>query len=863
MSAVSETARVPRRRFRDLPRWGRWTTYVVVALVLVLVAAAVGAVLTVRRSFPDVDGTIDLPGLDETVTVLRDGHGIPQVYADTPHDLFYAQGYVQAQDRFFEMDVRRHITAGRLSELFGADTLDTDKAIRVMGWRQIAQRELDLLSPETLRALESFSEGVNAYIREHPPSQMSLEYTLLAATGLDYQVEDWTPVDSVSWLKAMAWDLRTNMEDEVERALLSARLVPSRVDQLFPPYPYDRHRPVLERGAVVEGRFDPDARPRFAPVFPLADGAQAAFGAVARAVAAVPPLVGTGDGVGSNGWVVDGEHSKTGMPILANDPHLAPMLPSIWYQMGLHCRELTSGCPYDVAGFTFAGLPGVVIGHNRQVAWGFTNLGPDVTDLYLEKVRGTRYLFRGRYRPLASHDETVEIAGERPFTFAVRRTRHGPLLSDVSEQLSTVGANAPVSGDSPARGTGYAVALAWSALRPNRTADALFEINRATDWASFRAAASKFAAPSQNMVYADRDGHIGYQSPGLIPVRRPAHTGNWPVAGWTGRDEWRGFIPFEALPTATDPEEGFFATANQPVVGPGYPYRLGEPQAFGYRSQRIVDLLRKGGTLSVDDMAEIQLDTRNGFAPELVPYLLDVDPGTSYYRQGQRLLRGWDFTQPADSAPAAYYNAVWRHLLALAFHDQMPEDTWPEGGDRWFEVVRGLLARPNSEWWDDVDTTDVRESRDDVLEQAMRDARDELVRLQARDPSGWRWGHQHVLDLENQTVGQSDVGLVRRLLNRGGYELGGGTSIVDATGWTASEGYQVDWVPSMRMVVSLRDLDESTWVNLTGASGHAFADHYTDQTELWASGRTLGWPFTAAAVEDAAEHTLTLAPAAQ
>jgi penicillin amidase len=334
------------------------------------------------------------------------------------------------------------------------------------------------------------------------------------------------------------------------------------------------------------------------------------------------------------------------------------------------------------------------------------------------------------------------------------------------------------------------------------------------------------------------------------------------VAGWTGRNEWNGFIPFDALPFATDPEEGFFATANQPVTGPGYAYRLGEPQAFGYRSQRIVDILRKRGTLSVADMAQVQLDTRNGFAPELVPYLLDVDLGSAYYREAQRLLRGWDFTQPPGSAPAAYFNAVWRHLLARTFHDQMPEDTWPEGGDRWFEVVAGMLDRPNSEWWDDVDTPDVRESRDDIVEQAMKEARDELVRLQARSPEEWTWGHQHVLDLENQTVGQSDIGLVRRLLNRGGYELGGGTSIVDATGWTAFEGYHVDWVPSMRMVVSMRDLDESTWVNLTGASGHAFHPNYTDQTELWASGRTVAWPFTRAAVDEAARHTLTLEPAA-
>jgi penicillin amidase len=321
-------------------------------------------------------------------------------------------------------------------------------------------------------------------------------------------------------------------------------------------------------------------------------------------------------------------------------------------------------------------------------------------------------------------------------------------------------------------------------------------------------------------------------------------------------------VPFEAMPWRLDPEEGFIASANQAPVGQEYPFHLGSAWDMGYRSQRIVDLLTKKGTLSVADMEQVQSDTRNGFAPVLVPYLLDVDPGGGYYSGGQRILEDWDYTQPVDSAPAAYFNAVWRNLLRLTFDDQLPTAVAENvrGGDRWFEVVRGLLETPNSPWWDDLETEDVREGRDDILRQAMRDARDELVRLQSRRVDGWTWGHQHTLTLEHQTVGQSDVGMVAGLVNRGPWQLPGGTAVVNANGWNAAEGYEVIWAPSMRMVVSLGDLDESRWVNQTGASGHAFSGHYTDQTELWARGESRAWPFGRETVEEATVDRLTLTP---
>jgi len=855
-----------RRGWRGWPRAARWTTYLVGVLTLALVAALVVGVVVVRRPFPTTAGQISVPGLGAQVEVLRDEHGIPQIYADTTEDLFYAQGFVHAQDRFFEMDFRRHVTSGRLSELLGRDALQTDKLTRTMGWRRVAEEELSLLAPETLTALEAYSAGVNAYIDSHDPPQMALEYSVLALNGLDYTPEEWTPADSVAWLKAMAWDLRGNMQEEIDRAILSLDHTAEQIEQLYPGYPYRRHRPIVDSGAVVDGVFEQGARGTDTrkPTRPaLSERMVAALERLGRGLEEMPELLGRGTGLGSNSWVVDGEHSTTGMPLLANDPHLGITVPGIWYQMGLHCREVSEACPYDVAGFTFSGMPGVVIGHNRDLAWGFTNLGPDVIDLYLEKVEGRTYLYDGRRIPLKTRRESIEIAGEdEPFTFTVRSTRHGPLLSDVSTELSTVGANAAVGPDAPERDGGYAVSLAWTALTPAPTADAVFAMNRASDWDGFRAAAEQFAVPAQNLVYADREGNIGYQAPGRIPIRRSG-IGDFPAAGWLPAEDWTGeYVPFEALPSVLNPEEGIIATANQAVAGSDYPYYLTNSWAYGYRSQRIYDLLNNKARFSVEDLTEMQLDTRNGMAATFLPYLLDILLPSSYYAAGQRLLEQWDHDQPADSAAAAYYNAVWRNTLAMTFHDELKPSVWPDGGDRWFEVMRRLLAQPDSPWWDDVRTETVVERRDDILSDALVAARDDMTRLQARRPAEWTWGHHHQMFLEHESVGQSDVGVVQWLFNRGGYQVGGGGSIVNATKWNAPDGFEVTAAPSMRMVVSLENFDDSRWVNLTGVSGHPFNDHYVDQTDLWVEGKTLPWYFNRGRIVQNVEETLTLVPAA-
>ncbi|MFE4307311.1 penicillin acylase family protein [Streptomyces sp. NPDC056891] len=911
---------------------GRRARLILLVLVLALVAG-VGyggfwGVSTVRASFPQTTGEIRLDSLSGEVEVKRDANGVPQIYADNETDLFRAQGYVQAQDRFYEMDVRRHVTAGRLSEMFGDSQVETDSFLRTLGWRRVAQQEYDkVLSPETKKYLQAYAEGVNAYLKDRDPADVSVEYAALALTN-DYAIEPWTPVDSVAWLKAMAWDLRGNMQDEIDRSLMTSRMSASQIKQLYPDYPYALHQPIVDRGAVDEstGKFDPKGTagdgddglstgetPGSVPGSgsgsssgssdSSGSGAQSQLGALSEVLDGVPALLGpNGNGIGSNSWVVSGQYTTSGKPLLANDPHLAPQLPSLWYQMGLHCRSVSATCRYDVSGYTFSGMPGVIIGHNDKIAWGLTNLGADVTDLYLEKIGPDGYLVDGKVKPFTVRDEIIKVAGGEDRTITVRSTDRGPLVSDRSTDLEKVGQKAPVGNAAPDRGTGYGVSLQWTALQPGKSMDAIFALDRAKDFDQFRAAAKNFEVPSQNLIYADTEGHIGYQSPGKIPQRTKGD-GTLPAPGWDSSYRWKGYIPFEQLPYEYNPKRGYIVTANQAVIdAKNYPDLLTKDWGYGSRSQRINDLIeskiKDGGKISPDDMRTMQTDNRSEIATLLNPLLLKIDISDPYVREAQKLLEGWDYTQEPDSAAAAYFNAVWRNVLKLSFGNKLPKELRPEGdcinvrpadatgpvdeqnklvrecgqrdpdsaqpdgGDRWYEVVRPLLKQEKSEWWVTPGnrTDQATETRDQLLARAMKDARWELTAKLGKDVSTWSWGRLHQLTLKNQTLGTAGPGVVQQLLNRGPWNLGGGEAAVDATGWNAAGGYEVIWVPSMRMVVNVGDWDRSRWINLTGASGHAFNSHYTDQTDAWAKGDLYDWAYGKAAVDAATKDTLKLKP---
>jgi penicillin G amidase len=833
-------------------------------LAFALIAGTVTAGWLVQRSLPQTSGTITGLGLDAPVDVLRDARGVPTVVAETSHDLFYAQGFVHAQDRFWEMDVRRHITAGRLSEMFGDSQVETDAFVRTMGWRRVAEQELGLLNPETRSALQAYADGVNAYLADRSPTQVSLEYAALAATAPGYEIEPWSPVDSISWLKAMAWDLRANLEEETGRAQL-APIVRTRISQLYPPYPYDRHAPIVRTGAVVDGQWTPRAeivrRASSEVSSSLRPAVDQLLQDVRTQVRGLDEWLGPyGPGVGSNSFAVTGERSASGGALLANDPHLAPSLPGIWYQMNLQCRTVDAACPYTVGGFTFSGMPGVIIGHNDRIAWAFTNNGADVTDLAYEAVNDDRYVRGNRLVPLEQRVDTIEVAGGDPVEVTVRESEWGPFLSDVSEPHERVVERAFSPADLPGEANEVALALRWTALTPGRTADAVLALNRAGTFEEFRAAAVWFEVPSQNMLYADVDGHIGYQMPGKIPVRRGGD-GSTPAAAWSQTYGWDGYVPFGQLPWVFDPPEQYIVAANQAVVDDSYPEVLTRDWGYGYRSQRLVDLIEAADPLTVESAADLMMDDHNGFAPLLIEKLGEVDVALLDERaqQGRQLLLDWDFRQGVDSAAAAYFNAVWRHLLAGIFHDELTGDLRPDGGDRWFEVMRLLFDDRLAIWWDDVRTEEL-ELRGEVMAEAMNVAAEELDGRLGPDVDQWRWGDLHELELTHQTLGVSGVPPLEALFSRGPVPVAGGEGIVNATGWRPYDGYGVTWVPSMRMVVDLTDLDAAQWVNLTGQSGHVFDPHYTDQTEAWASGDLYPWPFSADAVRRAAEDDLQLLP---
>ncbi|MFJ5722261.1 penicillin acylase family protein [Streptomyces sp. NPDC093149] len=893
---------------------GRRARLIVIVLVLALVAGigygAFWSVSTVRASYPQTTGSIKIDGLDGNVDVKRDSYGIPQLYADTDADLFRAQGFVQAQDRFWEMDVRRHMTAGRLSEMFGSGQVDTDSFLRTLGWRKVAQEEYDnVLSADTKKNLQAYADGVNAYLKGRDGKDISVEYAALGLTN-DYKPDEWTPVDSVAWLKAMAWDLRGNMQDEIDRSLMTSRLDAKKIEDLYPPYPYKKHKPIVEGGAIssVTGKFDPAATPSSSglgsdTVQGATEGVNTQLASLSDTLDQIPALLGpNGNGIGSNSWVVSGQYTTTGKPLLANDPHLAPQLPSLWYQMGLHCREISAKCQYDTAGYTFSGMPGVIIGHNQDIAWGFTNLGADVTDLFLEKVSGDGYLYDGKIKPFTTREETIKVAGGKSRTITVRETNNGPLVSDRSSELETVGQKAPVGNSAPDRADGYAVALKWTALDPGKSMDAVFELNRAKDFKSFRAAAEHFEVPSQNLIYADTKNNIGYQAPGKIPVRLQGD-GTMPSPGWSSEYGWKKDpVPFYELPYEYNPKRGYIVTANQPVIDEKYPHLLTKDWGYGTRSQRINDLIQSkikgGGKISTEDMQKMQMDNTSEIAALLVPELMKINISDKSVREAQKLLEGWDYTQESDSAAAAYFNAVWRNILKLAFGNKLPKEmrvkgeclnvpradssgpvdeqgklvrecgrrdadtAQPDGGDRWYQVVANLMDDPNSDWWKSPrsgrDTA--TENRDQLFARAMTDARWELTAKLGKDITTWSWGRLHQLTLKNQTLGTEGPGLLQRVLNRGPWNIGGGEAAVNATGWNAAGGYDVVWVPSMRMVVNVGDWDKSRWINLTGASGHAFAAHYTDQTDKWVKGELLDWSFGTNAVTKSTTDTLTLKP---
>jgi len=587
-------------------------------LVIFLLVLAVGGNLFYKNwaktntplSFPQVNGEINLEGLDGPVDVYRDAMGIPHIYASTMHDLFMAQGYVQAQDRFWQMDTWRHIGSGTLSEMFGEGQVETDAFLRTLGWKQTAELEYASATGDTKLMLDAYADGINAYLAEHSGTELSLEYGVLKLLNADYVPEAWTPIHSLTWGKAMASDLRGNMGAEIARAILLKTLTPEQVEELYPPYPEDHPVIVPKIGENV-------ALAESASLTALTSPATTnALADVERNFALLDGLLGpTGAGIGSNSWVVDGSRTTTGMPILANDPHLGIQMPSIWHQIDLHCYPISDACNYESSGFSFSGVPGVVIGHNARIAWGFTNVGPDVMDLFIERVNPDnpdQYEVNGEWVNFETRTETIEVGGGDPVEITVRSTRHGPVISDTYCPLKDTDLEKDEEAFRDKAGIdlpeNYVVALSWTALEPGSVFKAIWGFNKAQNWEEFREATSDFVVPAQNLIYADIDGNIGYQMPGRVPIRAGGD-GRYPGPGWTDEYNWTGYIPFEELPYVYNPQSGYIVTAHNRVPPFDYEHFVTDDWAYGYRAQRIVDMILEApGKIDLAYMQKMQGD---------------------------------------------------------------------------------------------------------------------------------------------------------------------------------------------------------------------------------------------------------------
>jgi penicillin G amidase len=582
----------------------------------------------VRQPLPLLDGTPIIAGVRQPVEVIRDRWGIPHIYAASHDDLFFAQGYVHAQDRLFQMDVSRRVGAGRLSEIAGSYGLANDRAARIFGWHRAAEAQAQgiLADKETAAAAEAYAAGVNAYIAE---GHLPLEFRLLR-----YQPEPWRPFDSAAWGTVLAWGLSVNWETELLRARLVAALGPERAADLTPILPDDY--PTILPGVSAGARF-----------------AEALLAAYQELAASFPPGgMPLSRAAGSNNWVVSGEHTTSGRAILANDPHLPPLFPAIWYE-----NHLVGG-DYHVTGFTSPGVPGVLIGHNEHIAWGITNAFPDIQDLYVERFHPDDPLLvevNGDWQRVDERVERIHVRWRRqPHEERVRYTRHGPVISDLVSN------------------SGHDLALRWVYHEKGNHLAATLKICRAIDWAGFRQALHDWSFPSQNVVYADTEGNIGYVMPGRVPIRARGQ-GLVPVPGWTDNYEWQGWIPSTELPACFNPAEGMIVTANNQVTARDYPYWLTGEWLPPYRARRIADLLSNGKPLDVAAMQRIQQDTLSLPMQRFVSLALpSLDPPAALkpaLRAASIRLRAWDGDMSAGSVAASIAFA-WLAQFLEAVLDQ-------------------------------------------------------------------------------------------------------------------------------------------------------------------------------------------------
>ncbi len=753
-------------------------------------------------SLPVSEGKVVLDGPKDRIEIYRDGSGIPNIFARSDEDAYFALGYVHAQDRLWQMDSMRRMALGKLAEILGSRALASDKFMRTLGFGQLVEEQFSILDEPVRQALTSYAAGVNAWLEQRPFGSVRAlppEFIMLG-----FRPDPWRPADSLLWGKIMALQLSGNWQDEILRARMLKRLTPEQVSRLWPPFPDDRKPPPDIKGNDTSWWNETTDSVLEA----LADGPLGLMRAPRGA---------------SNAWVTGGAKNAGGKPILANDPHLGFAAPILWYLARIETPDL------KITGATVPGVPFTILGHNADIAWGITSTESDLQDLFMEQaVPGDprRYLSPDGFKDFVVRKEIIKVRNDPDVTISVRESDHGPIISDVLRA-------APVRG-------GSALALSATYLKSgDKTPQALFRLNRARNWDAFTRAMADFNAPQENVVYADREGNIGFMAPGRVPIRRNGK-GRYPKEGWTGEQDWLGYIPFKELPRAFNPKSGQFVAANNKIIPDDYPYFITEDWAPSYRAKRIASLLSELAPLTLERTMEYQMDSVSLMARELLPLMLAVKPVTKRQRRVHAWLGEWKGDMARRKSEPLIFSAWLRELSRAIYADELGplfERYWSLSPRFIATVLKG-----DREWCDDVKTPDKESCGGRVL-LALDRALDSLEAQFGKDIRKWEWGAVHKARFVHPLFGDilDGVPILGKLVNLeaevdgGGYTVNRGASRVS----NSKAPFQSIHGPGLRAVYDLGDLAKSRFVIATGQSGNPLSSHYKDQLALWRDGMTL------------------------
>lgn len=823
-------------------------------LIVLAVCCAIIAVVAVwpyasaRRALPRLDGSITVPGLNAKVTIIRDTHGVPHIMASNLHDLFFAQGYVTAQDRLWQMDATRRYASGEMAEIFGETFVAHDREQRILGLKDAAGRLATALPQAERSRLEAYAQGVNAFIAARRNS-LPLEFRLFRYVPRPWRVEDSMLVQA-HMAKLMNF---SEVADLLAREKVTAKLGPELSADLYPSASWrdrppaamaqrpDWSQPDSEPEASSPSKKIPRRRSRRRTRSP---SVSSAFPAASAPPEKMPRS-------GSNNWVVSGAHTASGKPLLSNDMHLPHQIPGIWYEAHLRCLHCVSRLgvaaeDLDVAGVTLPGVPYVIVGHNQRIAWGFTNLGASVIDLFVETLNGDgEYQTPQGWQPLEKRQEIIHIKDKPDVTIEVRSTRHGPIITPLFE------------------GEIRPLALKWTLYDANAADIPFFDLDTSRDWQEFRAAFSRFLGPAMNVVFADLDGHIGYQAAGRIPLRAgeksgPSHGGGLtPMSGSDDSNEWRGYIPFDQLPSVYDPPSGILATANNRITPDDYRYTLAREWGAPYRAERIYRMLTSGQKFTPADMLGLQTDVYSEFdrfCAQRFVYAVDRSSKASpLAREAANLMREWDGRVTKDSPAPTLVARARGQLLRMLLEPKLGVEWRQYQWEMSSVALENMLLRRPERWlprefssWTQLLAAAVEASMQELAD-GFGDATNEGALRRLRN---LRWGDESQIALEHPVFGK--IPFIRRWAGTGVREQSGNRNTVQQT---AS-----DFGPSERMTVDLGDLDRSTLNIVTGQSGNLLSPYFKDQWEAWLAGFTFQLPWTDSAIQRQKAHELALRP---